>query len=285
VAWAQGDHAAARPLFEESLAIRRELGDRQGIAESLNNLGEVAQAQGDHAAARALHEESLAIRRELGHRWGIAVSLNNLGTVAWAQGDHAAARALYEESLAIKRELGDKKDLAECLEGLAKVAGAQGQPQRAARLLGAAEALREAIGAPLPPADRSDHERSVAAARAALGEEGFGAAWEGGRVSSLEQAIEYALGTGTAVAPPPTDADRQHAALERELARISRREQEVAALIAQGLSDRQIAERLVITEGTAGLHVVHILDKLGFHARAQVAAWALQHGLVAAPPT
>ena len=88
------------------MAIRRELGDRRGIARSLNNLGNVAHEQGDFASARTLYEESLAIRRELGDRRGIANSLNNLGNVAYEQDDYPAARA-DEESLAIVRELGD----------------------------------------------------------------------------------------------------------------------------------------------------------------------------------
>src|SRR5438105_4121141 len=86
--------AYGRAVYQDSLAIRRELGDRPGIAASLNNLGLVAFEQGDYPAARALYEESLAIRRELGDRRGIALSLGNLGTVAFEQGDHLAARAL-----------------------------------------------------------------------------------------------------------------------------------------------------------------------------------------------
>ncbi len=122
----QGGHAAARALHEESLEIRRELGDRHGIAASLSNLGIVAFRQGDYAAARALYEESLAIRRELGDRWGIAAALGNLGVVPMEQGDYAAARAFYEESLAIRRELGDRQGVAILLNNLGNVACEQG---------------------------------------------------------------------------------------------------------------------------------------------------------------
>ncbi|MBM3459804.1 MAG: tetratricopeptide repeat protein, partial [Armatimonadetes bacterium] len=99
----QGDYAAARAFHQESLAIRRGLGDRRGIAGSLNNLGNVACDQSDYGAARALLEESLAIKRELGDQRGIAGSLGNLGRTVVEQGDYAAARALQEESLAIGR--------------------------------------------------------------------------------------------------------------------------------------------------------------------------------------
>ncbi len=193
VACEQGDYPSARALFEESLAIYRELGDRRGIAISLGNLGNVAYDQGDYPSARALYEESLAIHREMGDRWGIAASLNNLGNVACDQGDYPSARALHEESLAIRRELGDQRGIAQSLEGLAPVAAALAEPHRAARIWGAAERLREEIGAPLPPNERPRYERQVATARAALGSETFAAAWAEGRAMSMEQAIDYAL--------------------------------------------------------------------------------------------
>jgi tetratricopeptide (TPR) repeat protein len=189
----QGDYGAARALFEESLASFREPGVKWGIAWSLGLLGQVVRDQGEHGAARALLEESLAIQREVGDKLGIAQSLYGLGTVAGDQGEYGAARALLEESLAIYRELGIKQGIAPNLEGLAALAVAQGQSERAARLYGAAEGLREAIGAPLPPAKRAEHDRSVAAVRTALGEQEFAAAWAEGRTMSIEQAVTYAL--------------------------------------------------------------------------------------------
>jgi predicted ATPase/DNA-binding SARP family transcriptional activator len=193
VASDQRNYEEAWALFEESLAIHREAGDKCGIAWLLNRLGRVALSQGNYEAARALLEESLAIHRELGSKWGIAWSLCFLGTFALSQGDYGAARALLEESLAIFRELGSKWGIASILEGLAALAVAQAQSERAARLFGAEEGLREAMGAPLPPADRAEHDRSVAAVRTALGEEGFAAAWAEGQRMELEQAIACAL--------------------------------------------------------------------------------------------
>jgi|SRR5579871_57973 len=146
VAKEQGDYAAARALYEESLAIRRELGDKLGIAISLLNLGNVAKDRGDYAAARALYEESLAIRREIGDKWGIAYSLMNLGNVAYHQGDYAAARALYEESLAIKKELGDKQGIAYSLYNLGIVAGEQGDYAAARTLHEESLAIERELG-------------------------------------------------------------------------------------------------------------------------------------------
>jgi tetratricopeptide (TPR) repeat protein len=144
--------------------------NKLSIAISLSNLGRTARAQGHQGEARSLLEEGLAIYRELGDKVGIASALVSLGRVAHDQGNYGVARALLEESLTICRELGHKRDIAQNLEGLAAVAVAQAQSERAARLFGAAEGLREAMGAPLPPAVRAGHDRSVAASRTALGE-------------------------------------------------------------------------------------------------------------------
>ena len=134
VADVQGDRPGAQALLEESLVILRQLGDRIGIAGTLNNLGNDAISQGDFVSARALHEESLAVMRELGHRFGIANSLNNLGYVAFEQGDYSAARAWHEKSLAIRRELGNRSGIANSLVGLGAVAHAEGD-HSAARAL------------------------------------------------------------------------------------------------------------------------------------------------------
>jgi predicted ATPase/class 3 adenylate cyclase len=127
----QGDYRAARALHEESLAIKRELCDRAGVAASLNNLGHVARLQGDYRAARALYEEGLAIGRELGDPRGLAFSLRGLGLIARYQGDLIAARAYYEESLAIARRLGDERAVAISLNNLALVALDSGDPEAA----------------------------------------------------------------------------------------------------------------------------------------------------------
>jgi len=194
VAINQGDYPAARAVLEESLAIGRELGNPHSIALSLSNLGHVALDQGDFPAARALLEEGLAIRRDLGDRFSIATSLSNLGLVALHESDYAGARALLRESLAIRRELGDQFGIPASLEGLAAVVASQRDSMRAARIWGATERFRVEIGAPLPPSERSGHDRHVAAARIASGDEAaFDSAWQEGRCLTLDQAIDLAL--------------------------------------------------------------------------------------------
>jgi predicted ATPase/DNA-binding SARP family transcriptional activator len=127
----QRDYRRAQQLYEESLAIKRELGDERGIAGSLNNLGMVMSAQGDYEQAQRLYEESLAAHRRLGERFAVATVLGNLGAVALERGDPARARAHFAESLARFHELGDKDGIAECLEGLAVVAARLGEDEGA----------------------------------------------------------------------------------------------------------------------------------------------------------
>jgi predicted ATPase/class 3 adenylate cyclase len=234
----QGDYAAARLLYQEGLAIRRELGDKRGIAALLNNLGVVARYEGDYTAARPLYEESLALFRELGDAQYIPWALNNLAMVIRYEGDYAAARPLYEESLsllrgggdswaiaqplinlgevdldlgafddarlhfaeglALVRDLGERRSIAILLEDFGGLAAAQADPVRAFRLVAAAAALREAIGAPLPPADQARLDRWLKPARRALSPEAQARALAEGRAMALDEAMDYALESGTA---------------------------------------------------------------------------------------
>ncbi len=125
LAWRQGDHSAARGLYEESLSTWRALGDKSGIAQTLNHLGGIARQQGDYPAAIGLYRESLAARQESEDKLGIAYALNNLGLVARERGDYAQARALHEETLALEMALGDGLGTALALNNLGLVAAYQ----------------------------------------------------------------------------------------------------------------------------------------------------------------
>ncbi|HEX6290052.1 MAG TPA: tetratricopeptide repeat protein [Herpetosiphonaceae bacterium] len=118
----QGDAAAARPRFEQSLALARDLNDRQLQARALHGLGAVAHTLDDYATARALLDESLALSQELGDRHGMGNTLYRLGQVAHLQGNYPLARSLYEQSLALRRALGDKRGIAFALHNLGVVA-------------------------------------------------------------------------------------------------------------------------------------------------------------------
>jgi tetratricopeptide (TPR) repeat protein len=153
----------------------------------------MARTEGDYLEARSFYEESLAIRRELGDERGIGVSLHNLGFVATYRGDYRQAAAFFEESLPLFQKLGSKRGIFCSLEGLAGVAGGKGQSERAGRLIGAVEALYAAFHMRLDYVDQIQHDRNVAAVRAQLDEATFAAVWAEGRAMTLEQAVDYAL--------------------------------------------------------------------------------------------
>ena len=194
VARYQGDWKRAADMATEALALFRQVGDQEGVATALNNLGVLASREGDLDRAAEVFTEALALYRQEGRRVSIALALGNLGAVAWRRGELAEAEALEREALAMARDLGDMRRCAEELEQLARTAGAAGQGERAARLLGASAALREALGVPLPAPDQTEVEQAVAAAREALGEGAWVAAFAAGQALSLEEAIAEALG-------------------------------------------------------------------------------------------
>jgi predicted ATPase/DNA-binding CsgD family transcriptional regulator len=270
----QGNYAAGRAMLEESLAAYRKVGDPQNIANTIGILGMMALGQGDYAAARQMIEESLAMTRAMRDRRGVVKGLSVLGDILLNQGDVAAARAAYEESVAILGEIDDKWWVAWCLEGLAGIAAAQRQPRSAARLFGAAEALRESIPAPRPPAYRSDYERNLRAVRAQLDEAAFAVAWAAGRTMTAEQALaarETAPVSASPASPPATPAAHP--------AGLTAREVEVLRLIAQGLTDAQVAERLVISPRTVHTHLSAIYGKIGVSSRSAATRYAIEHGL------
>jgi non-specific serine/threonine protein kinase len=142
----QLDLPQARALHEESLALYREFGDRQGIANALHNLGNLARGQHDFPLAARRYEESLALKRELGDRWGIASALGGLGNLAHDQGDYPRARALHEESLSLYRELGDRRGIAMSLQGLGNVSSVQGSFHQARALYEESLSLYRELG-------------------------------------------------------------------------------------------------------------------------------------------
>ena len=299
-----GDPVAARPLLEESAALFR-AGNMQRLAMPLNTLGRVALRQGDDTGARAYCEEALAVARATGDELFIAEALAQLGTVALHVGDSGQATALYQQSLTLIWTRGYRECIAEDLAGLAATASLLGQPERAARLFGAVEALREVSGIRLSPLPRADYDRAVEGIRAHLDEATFAQAWEKGRAMPLEQAIAEALATqdepptGTkfpqvneeetsSVVPPGTPLSQSpralspRRALKQHFGGLTSREREVACLVAQGKSNRAIADELVVGVSTVEAHITHIFTKLGFSSRAQIAAWAVDKGLAQA---
>jgi non-specific serine/threonine protein kinase len=185
---------------------------------------------------------------------------------------------LLIESMVIRKEIGDKGGSAWCLEKLAEIANRYGDWQRAAHLLGAAQALRDSVGSVVDMADRLDYERTEGVIHAQLGEK-FSAAWEAGHNMILSDpstghAISYALEFNVAKPQPASTANNDTTGL-------TRREREVAALIAQSKSNAEIAELLVVSKRTVETHITNILSKLNFSSRGQIAAWAINQKLTA----
>ena len=193
--------------------------------------------------------------------------------------DYAAARTHYEESLAIGRVVDDRLNIPFYLEGLADVVAPQGDPVWATRLWGAAEALREAMGTPLPPIYRADYERSVAAVRTQLGEQAFTTAWTEGRTMAPEQVFAAQGRMTRSVLIPaerPSIPPMKSAAYPDGL---TAREVEVLRLVAQGLTNEQVAKQLVISPRTVNSHLTSIFSKIGVSSRGAATRYAIEHNL------
>ena len=276
----QGDPAAVHSLLEESLALSRELGDKLDLANYFSLAGQLALQQGDVARARQLAEEGVTLHRELGVQQEIAISLSVLGEVEASQGNYAKARSLYEESLTIARRKGDKGGIAFYQEKFASVMATQGELTWAAHLWGAAEVLREAISAPRAPFERLNYEQAVAAARAQLGEKPFASSWAEGRSMTPEQALAahspVTMPTPASAEPPATPPAKPAITYPDGL---TAREVEVLRLLAQGLTDVQIAEQLVISPRTVNNHLTSIYSKIQVSSRAAATRYAMEHKL------
>jgi predicted ATPase/DNA-binding CsgD family transcriptional regulator len=283
--FAQGDLARAHAVAEEGLALKREIGTRNAEAEVLPVLAEITFYQGDPTTARLLLEKTCAFSREVGNERQLAWTLSLLAKVIAAQGDLAAARAFYEESLNRAKGVNSHLsflNLAPALEGLAAVVAAQGEPTWAARLWGTAEAQREAYSIPLPPIYRADYEQAVAAARIQLGDQPFVAAWAEGRGMTPEQVLT-AKGAMTMPTPVPTTQPSSPPPEKSPPTYpdgLTAREVEVLRLLAQGLTDAQIAEQLIISPRTVNTHLTSIYGKIGVSSRSAATRYAVDHALV-----
>jgi predicted ATPase/DNA-binding CsgD family transcriptional regulator len=310
LAWRQRDYPSTRALLEESLAIGRELVDPLGVARRLRGLALVAVAQGDLDEARRLGEQSVAVFRCHGDRYGLSLalaflaltlqlagdsgragpyvrearelsrshggitsSLYSLGSMAFgaiAAGDMASLRAHTVEVVDLVRKLGGKFEDPGWLwwTGVALASG-EGRYHTALKLAGAAEATARRDGLHLHDRLRQQVQPWLERARAETGPvEADRLAVEGSRLS-LDELMNEALGEADHLRTSP----------------LSSRERQIADLIAQGLTNREIADRLIISTRTVESHVDHIKAKLGFARRARIVAWALDRANGHGEPT
>jgi DNA-binding CsgD family transcriptional regulator len=251
-----GDLTRGTALFEEALAGHRRIGHRAAVAYDLVELALAASLLGDHERATALLDECPAVSKAYREPWMKSLALWAVGIVALLAGDLERAQAAERESMLLRRANGDRFLTGLSVQVLAWVAAADGSSERAARLLGASHGLLRSVGG--SPATLNHlahlHEQCVATTRAALGDSKFDRAFAQGAQLHLEETVALVLGEPL----------------------LTRREQQIAELVAQGMSNKSIAADLVISQRTAESHVEHILNKLGFTSRSQIAAWVSQ---------
>ena len=275
----QGDLSGAQTAFEAALEVYRRLGIKHNIAWALGMLGDVTRYRQDHQHAADLYAEALSICQAVGQHAGTSWMLYSLGGMALQQGNCMRALQLFGESLRLRTEMQHIEGIAEVLEGFAGVAAVSQQPARAARLFGAAEMVRRSMHDTIRAFYRAPRNPYLSVARSQLDDATFRAAWSEGQRLTSQQVIDYALTDGLL----PRESLPVPRAARRAFGGLTPREREVAALIAQGQSNRAIAQTLVVQVKTVEVHVTHILDKLRFTSRAQIAVWAVSKGL-AAPP-
>jgi predicted ATPase/DNA-binding CsgD family transcriptional regulator len=266
-----GDDATAISLFERVLARARGVSD--GLtAVALVQLADAAYRTGDDDRAATLADEALVACRA--YPLARVIALQNLAQVTLARGDPARAAELYAESLTLSQQIAPL-DITDALSGLAGVALALHQPQQAAQLLGAVATLLEIVQRPIV-GHHAQHSRALGAARAALSPAAFEEAWAAGRALSPDAAVALATDVVSAAsaAPIPPAAGAGPASHG-----LTRRELEVLRLLVEGLSDREIAERLFISPYTVMRHVAGILGKLGVPSRTAAATWAVRQGI------
>jgi non-specific serine/threonine protein kinase len=265
----EGNFAQARQVLEKNLQFFRQTKDKGNIRMNLNILGSLSRAEGNYDLAKKYYEEALGIARELGNKFFVSMATGNLGFVAVHDGELDLARSLFAESFALrKRSWG-------VLAGFAAIAATEKQAQRAVRLFAFVAARSEAGDRRRSsPGEEMERNRYLAMAREQLDEATFNAAWEEGNQMTWEQAIAEA--EQEIVTPPPAPAP----ALPRDPNALTPREIEVLRFVAAGLSDAQVASKLVISRRTVSTHLTAIYGKLGVNSRSAATRCALDRKLV-----
>ncbi len=260
---AVGDFERSERLSREMLDVARQAGDGALTARALCNIGNAVRIRGDHVRARVVLEEALSMARPRHDKWLASTVTGCLG-LALAPEDPVQALMLLEESLALAYDIGHRWLIARGLEDLAGVLASSDRAEVASKLLGASESLRDAFGF----ARNVSHQAAVGStARERLGPAAFEAARTRGRAMTADEAVALALRRS---APEQVERAQRPGGL-------TGREVQVVLDVARSLTNRQIAERLGISERTVDAHVQNIRNKLGMERRMQIAAWASAH--------
>jgi predicted ATPase/DNA-binding NarL/FixJ family response regulator len=270
VRYGAGEADQGLALAEAALRMHQQSGDQIGTVLALSQMGYMHLCSGQLRAATDRYSECARLAGSGGNVWYETYARWGLGVVAWLLADHDGAAGQVCSALRAARDMDDQIGVALGLDTLGWIAASQKQAARALTLLAAADSAWAAIPGVLPADLGGHHTTALEAARQALPDSAYRAAFGTGTVIGQAEAIAFALGEPAGPASPPDDAGPG-------AGQLTRREQEVAALVARGLSNSQIAAELVISARTVETHVQHIMDKLGFRTRAQIAAWSAGH--------
>ncbi len=271
IAIALENYEAANALLNECLSLARQADDPYGIAAALNDLGDLARCEERFDQAKSLFERSLTIWRELGSVREVPMAMHNLASVVLRQGDVGRAQDMFRANLETHRAQRNREGILRGLLGFAALASTLGLAFESAQLYAAVAAHSRPNSAIRWPPEKVDYEHYIGLARQALSDAAFEAAQTSGRAMSVEQAVEQALGLSLSDSAPPSDLAASND--------LSAREREVVALVARGLSNGDIATKLVLSKRTVEKHVANILSKLGLTNRAQIVRSAMDHGV------
>jgi predicted ATPase/class 3 adenylate cyclase/DNA-binding CsgD family transcriptional regulator len=270
----QGDHAGAARDYLRSLQLYRQTGDQRAVGQLLANLGNAELSAGDLDAARRHLAESLDIARTLNNRYGIPFAASNLGLAEYLCNSLGAAEALFAETLDVAIRTGVKRHTAYALIGLALTSHGRADPGWSARLHGAADQALEDQGHALEPLEARLADVDRQRLRTVMGDAAFEAEYAAGRTLDPAEVLS-ALGRKDAA-----QVQARVAAADEAGTVLTPRELEVLKLVAQGLSNPDIAQRLVLSEHTVRRHLVNILRKLNLSSRTAAAAWGVRTGLI-----
>jgi DNA-binding CsgD family transcriptional regulator len=265
-----GQHAAARRLLAEAAAATDGLDYPSGPIAVLQARALSGFTEADLDTVRSASAEALRRAEQIGDRYGQGIMLLNLALADLAGGSPAGAGPRLASALRMARELDDRVAQFCLMDATGCHAALTGQPRRAAQLFGAAAAAGTDAGANIMPFLAPLVARIQQETEAALGPARFAAEHEAGRQLSRDAAVDLALGEPTRQAATAPGAALANGPAPGPLAK---READVARLVAEGLTNKEIGSRLFISERTVDSHVRSILNKLGFSSRAQIAAW------------
>ncbi len=262
-----GDRRIAATRLEEAHDLAAELDDVPARVSVLQARSLNAAYAGDFEALKAASIEGGRMSREVGDLYAIHMMSLNRGGAAMLTGDLEEARRCYTESLRIAHRIDDRIGQYYVLAALGYDEAMRGRAKNAARLLGASEAIRTGAGATPMAVIVPIIAQARGAAVSTLGPERFEIEMENGRHMSRDEAVALAIGEAAVAdsGTPLRDGDREGV--------LAKREAEVARLIAEGLTNKQIGARLFISERTVDSHVHSILNKFGFNSRSQIAGW------------